>query len=159
MNISVPEVLRSLSTAGSAISLLVSWRKRVKGDVRALVGELRDNLTYLDMVAEDGVSLGDVIEKVSLDEFKRLSKDGFDFNLLERGKIQNYSSLKGTDLSPWVDKETEELVVAIYDKLNELKLRYPLVSKQSNYRWPVRVNNIRKRIWLLLLHVEGQDKG
>jgi hypothetical protein len=29
------------------------------------------------------------------------------------------------------------------------------VASNKNYRWSIRVSNIRKRIWLLLRHVRG----
>lgn len=156
MNFTVPTVLKSLSTAGTAIRELSAWRRRVKGDVRMLIGELKDNLSYLDMVIEDDIELTTVLDKISTNEFKRLSKDGFDFNALKREKIKQDPSLKGSELSTWVNKDTEALVFSIYDKLNELKIRYPLVSHKTNYRWNVRINNIRKRIWLLLVHVNAE---
>jgi hypothetical protein len=105
------------------------------------------------MVTEDGVELAEIIGKISVTEFKRLSKEGFNFNNLKKDKIANYNSLKGTELSSWVGKKTEDLVESIYDKLNELIIRYPLVAKNKKYRWNIRVNNIRKRVWLLLKHV------
>jgi hypothetical protein len=153
MNISIPSVLQSLSSAGSASKAITAWWKKAKGDSRALVSELKDNLIYLDMVADDGVELGGIIEKISVAEYKRLSKDGFNFNTLKRAKIEKYPSLKGSDLASWQGKETEALIESIYDKLNDLKIRYPHVRKSERYRWKIRVNNIRKRIWLLLRHV------
>jgi len=153
MDISIPTLLKSLSSTGNAIKELAAWRKKAKGDARALIGELKDNLSYLDMVAEDGVDLEDVIEKISITDYKRLSKQGFDFNTLKKGKIAKHSSLEGTDLSSWAGKETEALVESIYDKINQLKLRYPHVANNKKYRWKIRVNNIRKRIWLLLAHI------
>lgn len=112
-------------------------------------------MSYLDMVAEDGVPLGEVIGKISVSEYKRLQKADYNFNSLKRGRIAKYASLEGTELSSWSGKDTEELVESIYDKVNELKIRHPHVSKNQKYRWNVRVNNIRKRIWLLLKHVRS----
>jgi hypothetical protein len=146
MTIEVPAVLQSLSSAGSALSALTAWRKKARGDARALIGELKDNLYYLDMVAEDGVELAAVVNKLSIVEYKRLSREGYNFNALEKKKIASYESLKGTDLSSWSGKSTEELIEAVFEKLNLLKIKY---------RWGVRVDNIRKRIWLLLKHVSS----
>ena len=107
------------------------------------------------MVAVDHVALGDVIDKISLAEYKRLSREGYNFNKLKKSKIAQYPSLQGTDLEKWQGKQTEQLIESIYDKLNELKIRYPHVANHKKYRWGVRVNNIRKRIWLLLKHVDA----
>jgi hypothetical protein len=155
MELTIPTILKSLASAGSALKELTAWRKRARGDARSLIGELKDNLTYLDMVAEDEVPLGDVIEKISVSEYRRLARADYNFSALKRGKIAKHESLAGTELSSWAGKSTGELVESIYDKLKELKIRYPHVSKKQKYRWSVRVNNIRKRIWLLLKHVRG----
>ena len=155
MSIEVPSVLKSLSAAGSALGALNAWRKKARGDARALIGELKDNLYYLDMVAEDGVALEAVVAKLSVDEYKRLSKEGYGFNALKRQKIVSYESLEGTDLASWAGKSTEDLIHSIFEKLNMLKIKFPHVAASSKYRWNVRVDNIRKRIWLLLRHVNA----
>ncbi len=155
MDITIPAALQSLSTAGSASRVLTAWWRKSKGDSRSLISELKDNMTYLDIVAEDGIDLGEVIEKISVTEYKRLAREGFNFNTLKKGKIAAIASLEGTDLASWRGKETEELIESIYDKINDLKIRYPYVRKHDTYRWSVRINNIRKRIWLLLMHVRS----
>ena len=134
---------------------ITSWWNKSRGDSRAIIGELKDNLSYLDMVATDNVPLGDVAEKLSVVEYKRLSKEGFNFNKLKKSKIAKYPSLKGTDLEIWSGKDTEELVISIYEKINDIKIRFPHVGTGKKYRWGVRVINIRKRIWLLLKHVSS----
>ena len=155
MDLTIPTALQTLSTSGSAASSITAWWKKSKGDARALVGELKDNLLYLDMVAADDVPLAKVVGKLAASEYKRLSRAGYNFNKLKRARIVHYPSLRGTDLSPWAGKDTEALIESIYDKLNELVIKYPHVGNSSKYRWNVRVNNIRKRIWLLLKHVGG----
>ncbi len=155
MDITIPTALKTLSAGGSAMKSITSWWNKSKGDSRALIGELKENLSYLDMVAADGVPLGDVANKLSVVEYKRLSKEGYNFNKLNHSKIMKYPSLQGSDLERWGGKGTEELVVSIYDKVNEIKIRFPHVGHNQKYRWGVRVSNIRKRIWLLLKHVNS----
>lgn len=155
MNITIPTVLDSLAAGGSAMKRMNTWWSKSKGDSRALIGELKDNLSYLDMVVADDIPLADVIQSLSTVEYKRLSLAGYNFNKLKKSKIKKYPSLKGSDLKNWGGKRTEELVVAIYDKINEIQIRFPHVGHNNKYRWGVRVNNIRKRIWLLLKHVSG----
>ena len=155
MDITIPTALKALSSGGSAMKSIASWWSKSKGDSRALIGELKDNLSYLDMVAEDDVPLSEVVDKLAIVEYRRLSKEGFNFNKLKKSKISKYPSLKGTDLERWGGKETEELIISIYDKINEIKIRFPHVGNNKKYRWGVRVNNIRKRVWLLLKHVSS----
>lgn len=153
MDISIPMALQAFSVTGSAVKTLSVWGKKARGDSRALILELRDNLTLLDLVAQDGVDLGDLIGKLSVSEYERLAKTGFNFNSLKREKIANLPSLKGTDLAAWRNKHTGDLIESIYIKIRDLKIRYPHVRDRKKYRWNVRVNNIRKRIWLLLRQV------
>ncbi len=155
MDITIPTALKALSASGSAGKAIARWRNKSKGDSRALIGEIKDNLSYLDIVSEDGVPLGDIVDKLSIVEYRRLSKEGFNFNKLKKSKITKYPSLQGTDLEKWGGKETEELIISIYEKINEIKIRFPHVANNKKYRWGVRVNNIRKRIWLLLKHVSS----
>lgn len=153
MSSTLPATLKMFSTSGAAVRALVQWGKQLRGDKRALVMELGDNLKYLDLVADDNVPLGDVVGKLSAAEFERLAKRGFNFNVLKRGRIRAYPSLENTNMASWPGKSTAELVESIYDRLRDLKLRYPHLQKDDSYRWGVRVNNIRKRIWLLLRHM------
>lgn len=155
MDLTIPTALKALSSGGSAAKSITSWWKKSKGDSRALIGELRDNLTYLDLVVSDDIPLDDVVEKLSVTEYRRLANEGFNFNKLKKPRIAKFPSLLGTDLEGWGGKETEDLIVSIYDKINEIKIRFPHVGKSKKYRWGVRVINIRKRIWLLLRHVSS----
>ena len=153
MALDIPGALKSLASAGSAITELSQWLKKSKGDARSLLSELKQNLIYLDMVLNDKIPLDSIIDKIKTDEYKRLSISGYDFNSLKHKKIPTYPSLKNSALASWSGKSTEELVENIYDKINDLKTRHPLLSNKQNYRWNIRVNNIRIRIWLLLRHV------
>ena len=153
MSLAVPAVLRALGDSTRAAKALAAWRRRARGDQRALVMELTDNLALLDLVAEEGVPLGDVVGRLSTADYDRLAKAGFDFNALQRRRIRHFPSLDGTDLRYWPGKSTAELVESIYRKLRDLKLRYPHLADDAGQRWGVRVNNIRKRTWLLLRHV------
>lgn len=153
MELTIPTVLKSFATSGAAVKSINTWWKKSKGDARALIGELKENLIYLDMVAEDGVPLSELVEKLCISEYKRLSREGFNFNKLKRSRIARYPSLRQSDLANWTGKETAQLIESIYEKLNDMKLRYPHLSNNEKYRWGTRVNNIRKRIWLLLKHV------
>jgi len=65
MELTIPTVLKTLSTSGSAARSISDWWSKSKGENRALIGELKDNLIYLDMVANDDIPLEAVIDKLS----------------------------------------------------------------------------------------------
>ena len=154
MGFFVPEALSIFATAGEALQALVDWRKKSKGNARAVVMELEDNYTYLKMVAFDRVPLENVVQDLSVSEYKRLASEGYNFNNIKRQKIESDPSFEGTQMENWAGKSTEALIDSIYKKIGELKISYPHNKDNPKYRWSVRVKNIIKLIWLLLKHVQ-----
>jgi len=134
MSFFVPEALSIFSSAGAALQVLVDWRKKSKGNIRAIVMELEDNYTYLKMVAFDGVPLESVIKDLSTAQYKRLAHEGYNFNNLKRKKIEGDPSFEGTQMANWTGKSTEELIDSIYKKIGELKITYPYNKKNPKYR-------------------------
>ena len=70
MSFNIPTALKSLASAGSAISEISKWLKRSKGDSRALLSELKNNLTYLDLIVNDKIPIGEVIDKITCEDNK-----------------------------------------------------------------------------------------
>lgn len=75
MSISVPAALEALKSAKDALQVLAEWKRKNKGDARALIIEIEENFRYLRMVAFDGVPLSDVVENLAVAEYKRLVRN------------------------------------------------------------------------------------
>lgn len=148
----IPVLLKAFDTAAGTLKAFTGWRSKTKGDVRSIVEELKDNSRYFWLVIEEDVHLDKIVPNLSTIEYDRLSKEGFDFNSLKKAKIGRYASLERTDLSTWQGKETEELVSNIYDKIKDLKIKYPLAKNSKKILWKQRIKNAQKRILLLLKH-------
>ncbi len=71
MSFFIPDALSIFATAGEALQSLVNWRKRSKGDARAIVMELEVNYTYLKVVAFDGVPLENVVQDLAVIKKKK----------------------------------------------------------------------------------------
>lgn len=153
MGISTPTVLKGFSKAGSGLAYLAEVRRRARGEGRALLCELEDNLRYFDLVTEDGVALEEIIQEISAQEFNRLLKNGFNFNSIKKAKIK-MPSLDGTNLASWQGKSTEDLIYSIYRKIKDLSVKFRFTKNSKKRRWGVRVINIQKRIWLLSKHIK-----
>lgn len=132
-----------------------SWFTRSKGQKKALVGELKTNRSYLEMVVNDNVPLEKVTDKLSTDRYISLRDSGFNFKSLKSGKIANYPEIEGTNLASWRGKDIGKLIESIYDGIIEIKIRHPVVGDHPNYRWMIRVNNLLKKISLLIRHVNS----
>lgn len=152
MPIDIPNAIKAFSATGSAIKFLLTWRSQALGEQRKLIDELRHNLLLLDMVAAKKTDLASIVADLQTKQYQAMSYTGFNFNSLNKKPIKHYPSLKNTDLATWQGKSTAALLDNIYQKILYLKTAYPYMT--AEHRWSVRVLNIRKRIWLLLLHMK-----
>jgi hypothetical protein len=156
MPLNVPVVLEALKGVGAAVKALqdqLGAKKTAIGQGRTVVAELKNNMSYLDLVADGEQSLGEILPKLSTASYKKLRDAGYDFNTIEKAKITAHPTLKNTDLASWAGRDTASLIEAIYDRIEDLLIKYPHAKKSRRYRWNVRVNNIRKRIMLLTKHL------
>lgn len=151
----IPTLLKVFDTAKSTLSAFTGWKSKNKGDAKVIIEELKQNSRYLWLVIEEDVDIGKIVKELSTKEYDRLLKEGFNFNNLKNKKIAKYSSLNNTSLSSWQDKKTEALVSNIYDKIKDLKTKYPMAKKSKKTRWKIRVKNTQQRILLLLRHASN----
>lgn len=145
----------SLIQVSTLVGDLDAWLKKRTGDSRSVLTELKDNLIHLDMALEYSVDLDSCLSDISMAEYERLNSEGFNFNIVKRGKIRKRKDIEGTDLGFLVGKSTSELIESIYDKINELKKMYPKLNNSSKFRPRVRARNIRNRIVFLFSHVRS----
>ena len=148
----IPTLLKVFDTAKSTLKAFTGWKSKTKGDARSVIEELKQNSRYLWLVIEENIDLSEIVKNLSTKEYDRLLKEGFNFNNLKNKKIAKYSSLNNTSLSSWQGKKTEDLVSNIYDKIKDLKTKYPRSKNSKKVRWKLRVKNTQQRILLLLRH-------
>ena len=151
----IPTLLKVFDTAKSTLSAFTGWKSKTRGDTRAIIEELKENSRYLWLVLEEDINLNKVVKNLSTKEYDRLLKEGFDFNNLKNKKIAKYASLNNTSLESWQGKETYMLVSNIYDKIKDLKIKYPHAKNSKTLRWNFRVKNTQQRILLLLRHASN----
>jgi len=148
----LPALTGLLSTA-KAMASFDAFRKGRKGDIRALIEELKENSRLCFHVINDGVDHRTVISKLTTAEFDRLNRAGFNFNSLQSKKIPVLPGIEKTDLASWPGKTTEVLIENIYDKIKNLKSAHEFTPASSTNRR--RLINIHKRVLLLLRHAKG----
>ena len=156
MGFSVPVILETLKGVGAAVQVLqdqLSSKKLDIGKGRQVVSELKNNMSYLDLVADGEKDLAEILPKLSIRNYRKLRDEGYSFNNIKKTRIKSYSHLKHSDLAYWAKRDTASLIESIYDKIEDLMIKYPLARASRKYRWNVRVNNIRKRIMLLTKHL------
>ncbi len=142
--------LQGVVTSVKAMASFDAFLRGRKGDIRALVEELKENSRLCFRVVDDQVKPEQIIPRFSTVEYDRLNKAGFDFNALKREKIRAFAGIAATDLSSWPGKSTSDLVQSIYDKIKNLRSVNEFVPDSPQLRR--RVINIHKRVLLLLRH-------
>lgn len=145
--------LQGLVTTARAMASFDALRKGRKGDIRALIEELKENTRLCFRVLNDKVDPGRVVPRFSTVEFDRLNKAGFNFNALKSQKIPSFVGIEKTDLASWPGKTTADLVENIYDKIKSLKSLHDFKPEDPAIRR--RIINIQKRLLLLLRHAKG----
>ena len=145
--------LQGLLTTAKAMASFDALRKGRKGDVRALIEELKENTRLCFRVLNDNVDPGRVVPRFSTTEFDRLNKAGFNFNALKSQRIRSFAGIEQSDLASWPGKTTADLVENIYDKIKSLKSLHDFKPDDPTIRR--RIINVRKRLLLLLRHAKG----
>ncbi|GAC1336520.1 hypothetical protein LPB67_11405 [Undibacterium sp. Jales W-56] len=144
--------LNVISTAAKAMQWFRDVSAKNKGDVRALIEEIKENSRLCFRVVQDKVAPADVIPAFSTAVFDRLNASGFDFDSVRRDTIPGYEGIEKSDLASWAGKPTGKLIENIYDKIKDLRSLHAFKTPE-NYLWNRRIENIHKRILLLLRHV------
>ena len=158
MSINIPDALKMLANAANSIATFAKVRQEMEGKGRTLIEELETNSFHCWSVIERGVPVGDIVNALSTTKYDELNQEGFDFNIIKSRKVYRYRSLAGTDLAFLGGKETKVLITNIYDRIKDLKAKYPYAENSNQKRWYMRVVNIQKRILLLLRHVKSNKK-
>ncbi len=156
MPINIPTVLEVFASTAKTIDAFKNWRNATARNSWELIEELENNSLQCWTVLDKNVPVGDIVNKLSTAEYDRLRKDNFNFNNIRKRKVYHYKSMQGTDLEFLGGKETKVLITNIYDRIKDLKKKYPFADDGAKKRWYTRVANIQKRILLLLRHVRAQ---
>jgi hypothetical protein len=152
---SISVIFSSLSSAASTAKVFTELLRGKRGNTRALLEELKENLGLCWLVIERDTDPMKIIPELATSEYDRLLRTDFDFNSLKRKKIQGSQELAESDLSSFIGKETQELVENIYDKIKALKRIHRVAKDNSRILWRRRIINVNKRILLLMQHLRS----
>jgi hypothetical protein len=152
---SIAAIFSGLSSAASTAEVFKKLLRGKKGDTRAFLEEVKENLGLCWMVVERDTDPMNIIRELATLEYDRLLRAGFNFNSLSRKKIQGNPRLAESDLSSFIGKETDDLVENIYDKIKTLKLIYRVDEDNPRIRWRRRIVNVQKRMLLLMEHLRS----
>jgi len=148
-------IFAGLSTARKTAAAIEVFLKGKKGDTRALIEELKGNLTLCWLVEERGTDPINVIPEFETSEYDRILRTDFNFNTLQKKKIRRSNHLKASDLAFLIGRKTEFLIVNIYDNTKRMKKIYKADKDNPTIRWRMRIINLHRRMLLLIKHLQS----
>ena len=152
-----------ISIFGNALNTATAFSELIrtnKGETRILLDELKKNNTLCWLVTNGKSKPTNIIPKLSVKTYTRLLEKGFDFNRLSPKKkiVKGHPRLKNSDLSAFIGKDVANLVVGIYDRINEMQTILDADPTNQHINWDRRMINLHKRILLLMAHLRGWTK-
>ena len=132
--------------------------QEAKGIVNLLNDEIKENSRQIEMTLKDGLPMNKLAKSLETKQYQKLKKINFDFNKLQKEKIELSESGKYASIKSWNGKSTSDLLVNIYDKLSDIKSMYPKIKRTSNRRWEVRVRNLDLKLQFLNKHLSQKGK-
>ena len=159
----VESISTLISIFGNAFNTATAFTELIKtnkGEPRILLEELKKNNTLCWLVTNGESKPTRIIPKLSVKTYNRLLEKGFDFNKLSPRKkiVKGHPRLKNKDLSAFVGKDVANLVVGIYDRINEMQTILDADPTNKHIDWDRRMVNLHKRILLLMAHLRGWTK-
>ncbi len=148
-------IFKGLSTAKETARAITELLKGKKGDTRALIEELKRNLTLCWLVVERGTDPQKAIPELAISEYDRILKTDYKFNTLQKKKIRRSKQLEASDLAFLIGKKTEYLLINIYDKIKDLRQIYKVDRDNPKIRWRMRFINLHIRMLLLIKHLKS----
>jgi hypothetical protein len=147
------DLFMSISSAVKGVEVFQKLMQGKRGDSLLLIEELKENMGLCWMVAARETDPFKIIPELITQEYDRLLRQGFDFNVLYRKPIEQEVKLSQTELSHFIGQETAFLIENIYDKIKELKRIFRVDQNNPKIRWRARILNIHKRLLLLVWHL------
>lgn len=148
-------ILKGLSSAEETARAIRELLKGKKGDTRVLIEELKGNLTLCWLVEERGTDPAKVIPELAISEYDRILRTGFNFNALKRKKVRHSKQLEASDLAFLIGKNTEYMLVNIYDKIKALRQIYKVDRNNPRIRWRMRIINLHIRMLFFIKHLKS----
>lgn len=147
--------LMSLTPGINAINTLI---KQSRGQRRELLRELRNNINQISVYIESGEGeegIDKVIAALQVGCYETASKDGFDFNALQRGRLAPGVLKDLPQFKAYNGFTTERLFDKLYTWIHRLKIIARDYPGNPKFRKRVRLINIWKLLLLVVKHINA----
>ena len=151
----IVKIFSALSTAARTAQVLVQILRGQRGDKRALLEEIKENLALCWMLLEHGTAPMKIVKNLTSKEYDRILKTDFNFNSLKSRRIRGSKALRDSDLSSFIGKRTSDLIENVYHKIKQLKLYYRVDRYNPKINLRRRIYNLHKRMLLLIQHLRS----
>jgi hypothetical protein len=144
-----------IAAGSAAVSTLSGMVKRAKGRRRALLLELRENLTLLYESLRHGLSPDETIRRLGEGVFRSLWGTNFSFAALQRRRVSRASARGFAVLDRYVGWKTERVFEILYARISNLRKIVEIGYEPARVRMRRRLGNLFLLHLLLVRHLES----
>jgi hypothetical protein len=153
MVLSVKDAISGIGTTEKIASSLYKWVTGNRGFKRTVAIELKENIELIRLYVASGADPKEIIPKLNDSAFRNALSEGFNFNSLNKTKIDIQSTKDIPQLQKYNDWETQRIFENVYQKVATIKHAATIKKSQKPIRIGVRLRNIFNLMVMLAIHI------
>ncbi|MDC5842030.1 hypothetical protein OPW33_22145 [Vibrio europaeus] len=147
------EAFEAASSAEKVASSLYKWIAGNRGLKRTVAVELQENIELIRLYVETSSGYEQLIPQIKESAYRNALQQGFNFNSLNRSKIDAASTKGIKQLERYHGWETQQVIESIYAKISAIKAAIKIKDNAKPLRLGVRLHNIFKLLVMLSNHI------
>ncbi len=147
------DAFTAITTTEKVTSSLYKWITGNRGFKRTVAIELQENIEIIRLYIESEARVESLIPKLKDEAFRNALAEGFNFNSLNRKKIDETSTKGKKQLAVYHGWETQKVFESVYTKISVVKNAVDIKDNEKPKRLGVRLHNIFKMMIMLTEHI------
>lgn len=147
------DIFAAVSTTEKVAGSLYKWISGNRGFKSSVALELQENIEIIRLYVETKAGFRSLIPNLKEEAFRKALAEGFNFNSLNRGKIDSKSTMGLRQLEKYHGWETGKVIENIYTKIAVLKRAVEISDNKAPLRLGVRLQNLFKMLIMVTNHI------
>ncbi|MBN1834928.1 MAG: hypothetical protein JW820_03695 [Spirochaetales bacterium] len=152
---SMGPLFAGIAAAAAAVDALSGLIRRSKGRRRALLLELRGNLSLLHEFLKSDLDPKQTVKQLEMESFRSLWGSNFSFAALERRKVSKACAAGAASLERYVGWRTERVFETLYARIAHLKKLAAIGHDPARVDLRRRLQNLFLLLLLIVRHLEA----
>ena len=151
----VGPLFAGIAAAAASVNTLTALIKRSKGKRRALLLELRANLSLLHEFLKSDLEPDATVRQLEIETFRSLWGSNFSFAALQRRRVSKACASGVRSLERYAGWPTERLFETLYGRIAHLKKLVEIGYDPARVRLRRRLQNLFLLLLLVVRHLES----